>query len=290
MSNGILDIETALRLKSFYFRTPSKVRGFKAGIHKSYYTGVSPDFLEHKEYNKGDELKQIDWRLYGRHDRLYVKKFEDEVNMQWCILIDKSASMGYGDNEASKLDYAKRLSATLAYLLLKQGDFVGLLGFSENDAELIPPGAGSNFISPILDKLGALTASGSTEIKEPTLKALEAYKSEASFVIVSDFLIEPEAIEETLKLIRNSRKEVTLFHVLHPDEIDFDFKGSVEFQDMETNSRVIVDTGSIRHTYRKRIGEFIETLKLICLENKTRYVFSPINHSIEHSLMQIVNK
>jgi len=290
MSNSILDIETALRLKGFYFRTPSKVKGYKAGIHKSYYNGISPDFLDHKEYNKGDELKQIDWRLYGRHDRLYVKKFEDEVNMRWCILIDKSASMGYGDNKSTKLNYAKKLSATLAYLLLKQGDSVGLLGFSENDVEFIPPRSGSSFITTILDKLESFKPSGTTSIKEPILKALETYSSEASFVIVSDFLIELEAIEESLKLIRHSRKEVSLFHVLHPDEIDFDFRGSVEFQDMETNVKVIVDTGSIRHTYQKRIGEFIERLKLICHENETRYVFSPINKSIENSLIQIADK
>jgi len=290
MSNGILDIETALRLKGFHFRTPSKVRGYKAGIHKSYYNGISTDFLDHKEYNKGDELKQIDWRLYGRHDRLYVKKFEDEVNMRWCIFIDKSASMGYGENKSTKLNYAKKLSATLAYLLLKQGDSVGLLGFSEKGIEFIPPKAGSSFITPIVDKLESFKPSGTTGIKEPVLKALEAYSSEASFVIVSDFLIEPEAIEESLKLIRNSRKEVSLFHVLHPDEIDFDFRGSVEFEDMETNAKVIVDTGSIRHTYKKRMGEFIERLKQICHENETRYVFSPINKSIENSLIQIADK
>ena len=290
MSNSILDIETALRLKGFYFRTPSKVKGYKAGIHKSYYNGISPDFLDHKEYNKGDELKQIDWRLYGRHDRLYVKKFEDEVNMRWCILIDKSASMGYGENQSTKLNYAKKLSATLAYLLLKQGDSVGLLGFSEHDIEFIPPKAGSPFITPIVDKLESFKPSGTTGIKEPVLKALEAYRSEASFVIVSDFLIEPEDIEESLKLIRNSMKEVSLFHVLHPDEIDFDFRGSVEFEDMETNAKVIVDTDSIRHTYKKRMGEFIERLKLICHENETRYVFSPINKSIENSLIQIADK
>ena len=290
MSNGILDIETALRLKGFHFRTPSKVKGYKAGIHKSYYNGISPDFLEHKEYNKGDELKQIDWRLYGRHDRLYVKKFEDEVNMQWCILVDKSASMGYGENESTKLNYAKKLSATLAYLLLKQGDSVGLLGFSENDIELIPPKSGSPFITQILDKLETFAPSGKTEIKEPVLKALEAYSSNASFVIVSDFLIEHQAIEESLKFINNSKKDVTLFHVLHPDEVDLEFQGSVEFQDMETNEKVIVDTSSIRHTYKKRMGDFIEKLKLICHENETRYVFSPSHKPIEHSLIQIADK
>jgi len=290
MSNEILDIETAVRLKGFNFRASSKVSGYKSGIHKSYYNGISPDFLDHKEYSRGDELKQIDWRLYGRHDRLYVKKFEDEVNMRWCILIDKSASMDYGDGEYNKFEYAKKLCATLAYLLLKQGDSVGLVAFSEDDIELIPPRAGSHFITPILDKLETLKPSGSTGLKDPVLKALETYRSDASFVIMSDFLIDSKTIEQTIKLIKNSRKEISLFQVLHPDETEFNFSGSIEFEDLETSEKVIVDTGSLRHIYRKRVMEFIDKLKHICHENETRYVLSPTNQTIEKSLIQIANK
>ncbi len=290
MSNSILDIETALRLKNFSFRTSSKVSGYKSGIHKSHYNGISPDFLEHKQYNKGDELKQIDWRLYGRHDRLYVKKFEDEVNMRWCILVDKSASMDYGDNKYNKFEYAKRLAATLSYLLLKQGDSVGLIGFSDSGIELIPPRSGSHFITPILDKLNTLEPQGKTGLEEPILTALEAYRSDASFVIISDFLLETGAIEKSIKLARNSKKEISLFHVLHPDETDFNFSGSIEFEDLETNTKVIVDTGSLRHTYIKRIGEFITQLKHTCHENEARYVLSSTNEPIEKSLIQIADK
>src|SRR3990170_5615083 len=124
MPKDIIDIKAALRLKGFSFRISSRVKGIKAGIHKSQHKGISPDFLEYKEYSYGDELKHIDWRLYGRHDRLYVKKFEDEVNLAWCILVDSSASMGYGDSGSQKLRYAESLAATLAYLLLRQGDSV----------------------------------------------------------------------------------------------------------------------------------------------------------------------
>ena len=290
MSNSILDIETALRLKRFNFRTQSKVSGYKAGIHKSHYNGISPDFSEHKQYNRGDELKQIDWRLYGRHDRLYVKKFEDEVNMRWCILIDKSASMDYGDNSNNKFNYAKRLAATLSYLLLKQGDAVGLIGFSESGIEMIPPKSGSHFITPILDKLNEFEPSGKSGLEKPILSALETYRSDASFVIISDFLLEAEAISKSIKLARNSKKEISLFHVLHPDETDFNFNGSIEFEDLETKAKVIVDTTSLRHTYIKRMGDFISNIKEICHENETRYVPSPTNQSIEKSLIQIADK
>lgn len=290
MSNSILDIETALRLKNFSFRTSSKVSGYKSGIHKSHYNGISPDFLEHKQYNRGDELKQIDWRLYGRHDRLYVKKFEDEVNMRWCILIDQSASMDYGESNYNKFVYAKKLAATLSYLLLKQGDSVGLIGFSDSGTELIPPRSGSHFITPILEKLNALEPSGKTILEDPLLTALETYRSEASFVIISDFLLDIETIEKSIKLARNSKKEISLFHVLHPDETNFNFSGSIEFEDLESSAKVIVDTGSLRHTYIKRIGEFIAQLKHTCHENEARYVLSPSSDSIEKSLIQIADK
>ncbi|MEQ9619643.1 MAG: DUF58 domain-containing protein [Deltaproteobacteria bacterium] len=290
MSNGILDIETALRLKQFYFRTPSRVRGRKSGIHKSYYKGISPDFMEYKEYNRGDELKQVDWRLFGRHDRLYVKKFEDEVNLNWCVLIDSSASMGYGEEIETKLDHSKKLAATLAYLLLRQGDAVGTGSFSEDVFELIPPRAGNKFISPLLEHLESLTPSGRTGLREPVLRALETFKTDASFVILSDFLTEEAEIENTLQLLRASGKETTLFHVLHPDEFEFDFSGSVEFQDMETDERVVVDTRTIRDTYMKRIREFINKLKLTCHEYESRYVFSPSGRPIEESLIEIADK
>lgn len=290
MSNGILDIETALRLKRFYFRTRSRVRGRKSGIHKSYYQGISPDFMEYKEYNRGDELKQVDWRLFGRHDRLYVKKFEDEVNLSWCILLDSSASMGYGEEYETKLDHSKKLAATLAYLLLRQGDAVGTGFFSEDIFELIPPRAGNKFISPILEQLESLKPSGRTGLREPVLRALETCKTDACFVILSDLLIEEAEIDNTLQLLRASGKETTLFHVLHPDEFEFDFGGSIEFEDMETEARVVVDTGNIRNTYIKRIREFINKLKLICHEYESHYVFSPAGRPIEESLIEIADK
>lgn len=290
MSNGILDIDTASRLKGFYFRTRSSVRGQKSGIHKSLYRGISPDFMEYTEYNPGDELKQVDWRLYGRHDRLYVKKYEDEVNLSWCILLDKSASMDYGDQGSNKLSFSKKLAATLAYLLLRQGDAVGLSCYSGLDTEIIPPRSGNSSIMPIVDKLENTMPDGKTVLRKPLLEALEIYKSSATFVLVSDFLMEPSEIRKSLQLLRASKKDVTLFHVLHPDETDFRFEGSVEFLDMESDDKVIVDTASIRHTYIKRVREFIDELKSMCHEFECRYVFTRSDVSVEEPLIEIADK
>jgi uncharacterized protein (DUF58 family) len=290
MANGILDIETASRLRRFYFRSPSRVRGRKAGIHKSLYKGISPDFLEYKEYNRGDELRQVDWRLYGRHDRLYVKKFEDEVNLNWCILVDSSASMGYGEGDAGKHHYAKKLAATLAYLLLKQGDAVGAGAFSEKEFGAIPPKAGNSYITPILNKLESITPSGGTALIDPLLRALEIFKGDSAFVIISDLFTDESEIEKTLQLLRAAKKDAVFFHVLHPDELDFEFRGSLEFLDMESDEKIIVDTDAVRNIYKKRIREFMDKLKLLCHEYESRYVFSPTSRPIEEPLIEIADK
>lgn len=290
MPEDFIDVKAALKLKGFSFPVLSPVSGQKPGIHKSTHKGVSPDFLEYKEYSEGDELKHIDWRLYGRLDRLYVRKFEDEVNLSWCILIDRSGSMGYGQGERTKLDYAKRLSATLAYLLLKQGDAVGVADFSNDDIDILSSRSGNSNITRIIEKLKSLSASGKTTMKEPVLKAIEKIKTDSAFIIVSDFFTDPDSIEEALKLLRSAKKEVFAFHVLHPDEIDFNFEGSIEFEDMEDELKILADAESIREIYRRKLTDFIQRLKRICHENRTQYIFSPTNLPIEDTLIQIAIK
>jgi uncharacterized protein (DUF58 family) len=287
MPRDIIDVEAALKLRVLSFRVSSQVKGLKAGIHKSPYKGISPDFLEYKEYSRGDELKHVDWRLYGRLDRLYVKKFEDEVNLSWCILIDRSGSMGYGSEGESKLNYALRLSGTLSYLLLKQGDAVGIVDFSDGDINIIPPRPGLSNLTPILERLESLEPAGKTALKEPILRAIERISGDSAFVIVSDFFMDLAQVEESFKLLRSSKKETVIFHVLHPDEMDFGFDGSIEFEDMEERTRVLVDARGIRNAYMKRIRDFIEGLKLICYENRSRYVLSKSSTPIEEVLIQI---
>jgi uncharacterized protein (DUF58 family) len=290
MPKDIVDIKAALKLKGFSFRISSRVRGIKAGIHKSQHKGISPDFLEYKEYSHGDELKHIDWRLYGRFDRLYVKKFEDEVNLSWCILIDGSGSMGYASSENSKLDHSIRLSGTLAYLLLKQGDAVGIGDFSENDLNLITPRPGMINLTHITEKLSSLSASGKTGLKEAVLRAIGKTNKDSAVVIISDFLMDSGLIEESIKLLRAAGREVVVLQVLDPDEVEFNFEGSIEFVDMEEGTKILVDAGDIRNTYRKRMKEFIQRLKSMCLQNKSRYVFSLTTVPIEEVLIQIAEK
>lgn len=290
MPKDIVDIEAASKLKGFSFRISPRVRGLRTGIHKSFHKGISPDFMEYKEYSQGDEPRHIDWRLYGRLDRLYVKKFEDEVNLNWYILIDKSGSMGYTSEENSKLDYAVRLSATLAYLLLKQGDGVGVADFSDKGVDIMLPRSGTTSLTPIVEKLKSLSHGGKGALKEAVLKTIERIKMDSVFVLVSDFLMDLELIDESIKLIRATGRDTIAIHVLDPNEIDFNFDGSIEFEDMEEDIKVFVEAGGFRNTYRGKVEEFIQQLKLICHENRSRYVLSPSNAPIEDALIRISDK
>ncbi|MGB7291338.1 MAG: DUF58 domain-containing protein [Thermodesulfobacteriota bacterium] len=290
MSEALIDVNASLRLRGFSFRIFPRIKGFRSGIHKSVYKGISPDFVEYKEYSHGDDLRYIDWRLYGRLDRFYVRKFEDEVNLNWWILIDTSGSMGYISRESSKLDYTKRLAATLAYLLIKQGDAVGIIDFSDHNIVTLPPRSGNPALNAILTRLDSLTASGKADIKEPINTAIEKTRADSCFVLFSDFLIDLNLIEESLKLLRSSNKEAIFFHILDRDEIEFNFDGSIEFEDMEDEIKILVDAGNIRKTYRKRVQAFIDRVKQICHENESRYVLSPTYSPIEEVLMQIAQK
>ncbi len=290
MSEALIDVNASLRLRGFSFRVSPRVKGFKSGIHKSVYKGISPDFVEYKEYSHGDDPRYIDWRLYGRLDRFYVRKFEDEVSLNWWILIDTSGSMGYISGEFSKLDYAKRLAATLAYLLIRQGDAVGIVDFCESETVTLPTRSGNPALHAILTRLDALTASGKADIRDPIKKALERKRADSCFVIISDFLTDLNLIEESLKLLRYSNKQSIFFQVLDRDEIEFNFDGSIEFEDMEDETKILVDARHIRKTYRKRAQAFIDRIKQICHQNESRYVLTPTYSPIEEVLMQVAQK
>jgi uncharacterized protein (DUF58 family) len=243
MSEALIDVNASQRLRGFSFRIFPRIKGFKSGIHKSIYKGISPDFVEYKEYSQGDDLRYIDWRLYGRLDRFYIKKYEDEVNLNWWMLIDTSGSMGYISRESSKLDYAKRLAATLAYLLIKQGDAVGIVDFCDDNIAILPPRSGNPALNAILARLDSLTPSDKADIKKAINRAIEKTRADSCFVIISDFLMDLNLIEESLKLLRSSNKETIFFHILDRDEIEFNFDGSIEFEDMEDEIKILVDAG-----------------------------------------------
>ena len=227
------------------------VEGFLTGLHKSPYHGLSQEFAEHRPYIAGDEMRRIDWRVYARTDRLYVKESEEETNAPVRLLLDTSASLKFAPRVVSKLDYARYLVAALAYLATRQGDRVGLVCFNEEVSALIPARGGKRHLQTILLALEKLEASGQTRIAPVLLRQASQWKRRGLAVLVSDLYDQPEEIVEAVSRVRRVGHDVVVFHLLDRTEKLLEQRGTYEFHDLETNETILADTDRVRRAYRE---------------------------------------
>ncbi len=225
------------------------VEGFLMGLHKSPYHGLSQEFAEHRPYIAGDEMRRIDWRVYARTDRLYVKESEEETNAPVRLLLDVSASLGYAPRKIAKLDYARYLAAALAYLATRQGDRVGLVCFDEEVRALIPARGGKRHLQTILLALEKLEAGGQTRIGPILLRQASQWKRRGLIVLVSDLYDQPEEIVEAVARVRRARHDVVVFHLLDRAEKFLDQRGTFEFRDLETNETLLAEADRVRRAY-----------------------------------------
>jgi uncharacterized protein (DUF58 family) len=229
------------------------VEGFLTGLHKSPYHGLSQEFAEHRPYIAGDEMRRIDWRVYARTDRLYVKESEEETNTPVRLLLDMSASLKFTPRAVSKLDYARYLVASLAYLATRQGDRVGLVCFNEEVRALIPARGGKRHLQTILLALDKLEASGQTRIGPALLKQASQWKRRGLAVLVSDLYDQPEEIVEAVSRVRRVGHDVIVFHLLDRAEKFLEQRGTYEFHDLETGETLMADAERVRHAYIERM-------------------------------------
>jgi len=241
------------------------VEGFLVGLHKSPYHGFSVEFAEYRQYNPGDPPKSIDWKVFARTDRFYVKEFEEETNLRSYILLDKSASMGfaYGDR-VSKLEYARFFAAALSFLMVKQKDAVGLLTFDEAPERFIQSSMTKVQLMELLKILDRAQCSGKTKIASTFVALAEKLKRRGLVILISDLLDAPESIVASLKHFRHRKNEVIVFHILDPMELSFNFPKEAQFVDMETHHRLPVQPWMVRDEYRNRANEFFSILKFRC--------------------------
>lgn len=243
------------------------VEGFLVGLHKSPYHGFSVEFAEYRQYNPGDPPKSIDWKVFGRTDRFYVKEFEEETNLRSYILLDKSASMGFShNNRINKLEYGKYLSAALAYLMVNQKDAVGLLTFDSTPVDLLPPSMTRVQLMELLRTLARTKCEGRTKIDITFTSISEKLKRRGLIILISDFLDEPERTISALKHFRHRKNEVIVFHLLDPVEIDFSFNKEARFIDMETGKKLPVQPWMVKGDYTKKAREFFDAIQFKCRE------------------------
>ena len=261
-----LQPEVVTTIKNLELIAKFIVEGFLVGLHKSPYHGFSVEFSEHRQYMPGDNIRDIDWKVYGRTNRFYIKQYEEETNLKAYLILDISGSMGYASNKISKIQYATYLAAALSYLLIKQRDAVGLATFSDKIHRFLPPKSTSGYLQFILKELNEIKLERQTTNVSETLHELaEKIKRRGLIILLTEFLYEePEKILQGLKHFRHYDHEILVFNILDPQDKLFDFKQDVTFVDMETGEKVKTQPFFLRERYRQRIDEFYDTLQKEC--------------------------
>ncbi len=282
------DPATLSKISDLSLRARYVVEGTLAGIHKSPHKGSSIEFLEHKEYSPGDEIKHIDWKVLGRSDKYYLKQFEDETNLRAYLLLDTSGSMGYGSGAMTKLEYATTLAACLCYLLLTQSDAVGLLLFGEGvpaSGGYIPPRAKSNHLQVLLGALHGLKAQGKSRLAHVLGDFAERAPRRSLIVLLSDLFDDVKEVSSRLKQLRQRNNEVVLFQILDSYELEFPFGELTLFQSMEDTTQVLAEPRAIRGAYQAELARFLEEIRQGCLENQIDYWLVNTSTPIDRALL-----
>jgi uncharacterized protein (DUF58 family) len=259
------------RIQALELKAREVAEGVQLGVHHAPHRGRSIEFAEHKEYSPGDDIRRIDWKVYGKSDRLYIKEYEDETNITALMLVDASRSMGYQggrtrgpDPLPAKLDHARVMAAALAHLLLNQSDSVGLGLFAGKLGNFLPPRARQAHFHEVTARLAALELENGTDLTRVLSDLSALIKGRAMIIVFSDLLDEPETMLKALRLLRSRRHEIVIFHVLDPDEIEFPFDRLTDFHDLESTTRLLVDPRAIRDQYLIHFGAFQDDVRREC--------------------------
>lgn len=267
-----LEPEALAKLANLNLVARLVVEGFISGLHRSSYRGISVEFAQHREYIPGDDPKHLDWKVFARTEKYYVKQYEEETNLKAHILVDASASMAYKSaGSPSKFEYACFLAASLAYLMIKQQDSVGLVTFDETIRKNIPPKSGATHLKVILDCLEKTNPGKETHMKGIFRDFSQMVKRRGLIIVISDLLDEPSEVISGLKHFRHRKHEVIVFHLLDHEELTFPFTKTTVFSDLETGERLTVNPGSIRQQYMDSINEFLKEYKQGCFESDMDY-------------------
>lgn len=266
-----LDPAVVGKLQNMELKARLIVEGYIAGLHRSPYHGFSVEFAEYRPYMPGDSIKTIDWKVYGKTDRTYVKVFEEETNLIANLLLDKSGSMGFPEGGTTKLAYGSMLAASLAYLMIRQQDAVGLCLFDDRIERLIPHRSVRKQLFQILRTLDETTPGAKTSISPALHEMAERMSRRGLVVLISDLMDDPERVLMGLKHFRHRQHEVIVFHVLDPREMDVDYREAVEFEDMETGERLRVEPQFLREQFRRDVRAWVDKLELACRNHQIDY-------------------
>jgi len=248
------------------------IEGFISGLHGSPYHGFSVEFSEHRKYEPGDEINTIDWSVYGRTDRYYVKKFRAETNMQCYLVVDSSPSMNYSTGGITKFDYSVGIAAALAYLMIRQNDPVGMVTFSNRVRGFLPPRSRRSHLNVILEHLAKLRPTGQTRVGDSLHEIAELIRRRSMIIVFSDFLEELDSIVPALHHLAFKRHDIILFHVLDHAEVTLPFDDLATFTDVETGEKLVADPAAVRTHYLQALDRHLEALRMRAGEARIDYL------------------
>jgi uncharacterized protein (DUF58 family) len=286
---GLIDPATLMRIKNLQLRARVVVQGFLSGLHRSPYHGFSVEFSEYRQYTPGDDLRYLDWRLYARSDRHYIKRFEDETNLRCFLLVDLSRSMGFRSLEYDKAEYAKTAAATFAYYLSLQRDAVGLVTFDEQIQEFLPARFRPGHLHRIMLCLERSLSGTSTNLALPLEQIARTATKRGMIVLVSDLLAPLADLESQLGTLRSRGHEVVVVRVLDPAEASFGFDEAVLFEDLESGRQLYVDPQAVRENYLAQFAEHTAAIQTICNNLGIDYYSITTDQPLELALFDFLN-
>lgn len=261
------------------------VEGFIIGQHKSPYKGASVEFVEHRQYYPGDEIRHIDWRAYGKTGKYYIKEFEDETNLRCYLIVDASGSMGYGQSTISKFEYARVFAAALGHLLLNQRDAVGLFTFDTGIREVVQPSSSPTSFKRLLDHLEQTETGGETSLSSVVETVIPAIKRRSLVCLFTDGFDDVESLTELLRRLRHAHHEVVLFQIVTPEEEDFPFSRPTQFRNLERQGHhVLTDPNKLREHYLEQYQAFCESIIRVCGSVSVDHVKIPTTQPYHEAL------
>jgi uncharacterized protein (DUF58 family) len=285
-----LTAEAVNRLQNLGLVARTVVDGFIAGLHRSPFHGFSVEFADHREYSPGDSLRHIDWQAYARTDRYFVKQYEEETNLRCHILLDASASMSYRSGAVSKFEYGAYLAASLAYLMVRQRDTVGLVTFDSTIRFRMPPGGTTAHLDRLLVELENTKPSARTGIAQTFHALAENITKRGLIIVISDLFDDEKEIFRALRHFRHKKHEVVIFHVLDPYELTFPFDRMADFFDLESPERIQADPRYVREEYLKEMNAYLESMRRGCADAFIEYALADTSVPFELMLTSYLDK
>ncbi len=285
-----LNAATLAAMEDLSLLARTVVEGFFDGLHRSPFLGYSTEFSAYRSYAPGDDLRYLDWKAWGRSDKYYIKRFEDDTNLACRIFLDTSASMDFGEGDANKFDYGRILAAVLAFLMTRQHDAPGLVLFGDQARSAVPAQASRHHAEEIFNVLARTTSRGRTVIDKGLFQILENFTRRGLSVVISDFFTAGETGLQLLSQLRAQRQETIVFHLLAPEELGLPYEGELLMQDSETGEEQPVHAAGYRAEYQQRIGQFCEQLQERCVQLEMDYVRLATDQPLDVALMAYLEK